>query len=154
MDGTGRAPFHGAKLALFLGPDLLVIQRDDIPGIAFPGHWDLPGGGREADESPVETALRETREEVALDVPPAAIAWCRPYWTAATGRVWFLAAHLPADAARDVVLGDEGQGWALWAPARYLGHPLAVPNLAWRLGVYLWARPPSNRPQGGGRLAG
>ena len=48
--------FSGAKLALFLGADLLVIRRDMRPDIPFPGHWDLPGGGREGEEE-------EPREE-------------------------------------------------------------------------------------------
>ena len=44
--------FIGAKLALFIGADLLTILRDDRPDIPFPGHWDFPGGGREGGESP------------------------------------------------------------------------------------------------------
>ncbi len=32
-------------------------------------NWELPGGGAEANESPVETALREVREETGLAVP-------------------------------------------------------------------------------------
>ena len=55
--------FSGAKLALFLGADLLVIKRDDRPDIPYPGYWDLPGGGREGDETPQACALRETYEE-------------------------------------------------------------------------------------------
>ena len=31
-------------------------------------NWELPGGASEADESPVDTALRETREETGLQV--------------------------------------------------------------------------------------
>jgi 8-oxo-dGTP pyrophosphatase MutT (NUDIX family) len=31
-------------------------------------NWELPGGGAERDESPVETALREVREETGLTV--------------------------------------------------------------------------------------
>ena len=44
-------PFRGAKLALFVGDDLAVILRDDIPHIPFPNCWDFPGGGREGDET-------------------------------------------------------------------------------------------------------
>jgi len=35
-----------------------------------PGDWVLPGGNAEVDESPVETAIREVREETGLDVAP------------------------------------------------------------------------------------
>ena len=31
-------------------------------------HWDLPKGGAHADESPLQAALRETREETGLDL--------------------------------------------------------------------------------------
>ena len=37
-------------------------------------HWDLPKGGAHADESPLQAALRETREETGLDL--AADALC------------------------------------------------------------------------------
>jgi len=63
--------FSGAKLALFLGVDLLVILRDDRPDIPYPGHWDFPGGGREGQETPEACALRETREEVGLVLRPS-----------------------------------------------------------------------------------
>ena len=36
------------------------------PGIPWPAFWDLPGGGREGTESPVECVLRETHEEFGL----------------------------------------------------------------------------------------
>ncbi len=130
--------FAGAKLAVFLGQNLLVIQRDDRPGIPYPGHWDLPGGGREAGETPVACALRETREEVGLLLPPELLIWSRVYQRP-HGRVWFFAAHLPAVAAGDIRFGDEGQGWALMAPEAYCAHPLAVPHFAVQLRRYLEA---------------
>ena len=34
-------------------------------------HWDLPKGGALAGERPLQTALRETREECGLDLDPA-----------------------------------------------------------------------------------
>ena len=131
--------FSGAKLALFLGQDLLVIQRDDKPDIPYPGFWDLPGGGREGRESPEACALRETEEEAGLVLQPDALVWARSYQRP-RGRVWFFAGHLPAAAARQVKLGDEGQRWRLMAPETYCAHPLAVPHFAERLREYLVVR--------------
>jgi len=129
-------PFSGAKLALFLGPDLLVIQRDDRPDIPWPGHWDLPGGGREGAETPLACALRETREEVGLEIAPDQVGWAHSYLRP-RGRVWLFAAHLPAALASAVRLGDEGQRWRLMAPRTYIDHPLAVPHFAEQLARYL-----------------
>ncbi|WP_264212016.1 NUDIX hydrolase [Leisingera thetidis] len=128
--------FSGAKLALFLGGDLLVILRDDKQEIPYPGHWDLPGGGREGGESPEACALRETREEVGLELPPQVLVWSKAFQRP-HGQVWFFAAHLPAAAAGRIRFGDEGQGWALMAPEAYCAHPLAVPHFAERLQEYL-----------------
>lgn len=36
-------------------------------------HWDLPKGGIEADETPLQAALRETREETSLQLPADAL---------------------------------------------------------------------------------
>ncbi len=68
-------PFKGAKIALLFQGLLIAYQRDQKPEIPFPGMWDLPGGGREDDESPVECAIRETREEFDIAVDPAWIVW-------------------------------------------------------------------------------
>jgi 8-oxo-dGTP pyrophosphatase MutT (NUDIX family) len=47
-------------------PTLLLTQRHK--NISFPGHWVFPGGrADEADASPIETALREAKEEIGLD---------------------------------------------------------------------------------------
>ncbi len=44
-------------------------------------HWDLPKGGGADDESPLQTALRETREETGLVLDPAGLLdlGCLPY---------------------------------------------------------------------------
>ena len=48
------------------GPTLLVTLRP--AGISYPGHWVFPGGRCEpGDATPIESALRETREEVGLE---------------------------------------------------------------------------------------
>jgi 8-oxo-dGTP diphosphatase len=128
--------FMGAKLALFLGSDLLVILRDDIPDIPYPGHWDLPGGGREGDETPQQCALRETHEEVGLNVRPDQLVWARQY-ARPRGKVWFFAAHLPAETAARIIFGSEGQEWRLMDPCVYIAHPLAVPHFADQVRIYM-----------------
>lgn len=129
--------FMGAKLALFLGPRLLVLERDDRPGLLWPGYWDLPGGGREGGETPLACALRETREEFGLSVPPAQIRWARAYTNSIGRRVWFFVGTMPAAAAHSVRLGVEGQGWDLFSTQEFLGHWKAVPQFKARLRDYL-----------------
>jgi 8-oxo-dGTP diphosphatase len=128
--------FKGAKLALFLGPELLVILRDDKMDIPFPGHWDLPGGGREAGESPAECALRETAEEVGLHLSEADLGYGRCY-PRPDGDSWFFAAHIAVRRVDEVQLGDEGQRWALMSPQVYCAHPLGIPQFKQRLRDYL-----------------
>jgi len=62
-------------MALFLGDRLVTLLRDDKPGLAWAGMWDLPGGGREGDEGPLACACRETREEVGIDPTGLAPLW-------------------------------------------------------------------------------
>jgi 8-oxo-dGTP diphosphatase len=128
--------YEGAKLALYLGDALAVILRDERAAIPFPGHWDLPGGGREGDEAPLTCALRECREELGLLVPEDAVVWGRRFVEDGQGK-WFFVAELPADAAGQVVFGNEGQRWQLMAEDVFLAHPKAVPEFQDRLRCYL-----------------
>lgn len=128
--------FVGAKLALFVGADLVVILRDDKPDIPFPAFWDFPGGGREAGETPAACVLRETREEIGLILTEDDLIYRRCY-RSETHRAWFFAAHLTAARVNDIVLGDEGQCWQLMSPDVYCNHPKGVPNFQSRLKDYL-----------------
>jgi 8-oxo-dGTP diphosphatase len=131
--------FSGAKLAAFLGDEILVYRRDNKPGIPFPGLIDLPGGGREGSESPADCALRELAEEFGLIVPPARVHYVRRYevsWN--TGRPsFFLAIDLTAADIAAVKFGDEGEDWRLMPVADFLGHGEAIPHLQARLAHYL-----------------
>ena len=129
--------FSGAKLALFLGDDLLVLRRDDRPDIPYPNHWDLPGGGREGEESPKDCALRETYEETGLTLQSEDLVWTASYLRPVRGRVWFFAAHLPAERQAEIVFGSEGQGWTLMSPEAYCAHDLAVPHFVEQIRIYL-----------------
>ncbi|WP_338684759.1 NUDIX domain-containing protein [Streptomyces acidiscabies] len=46
--------------------ELLLHLRDDLPGIAWPDHWSVLGGGCDPGESPREAIVRELDEEAGL----------------------------------------------------------------------------------------
>ena len=127
--------FDGTKLFLFLGDDILTIRRDNRPDIPWPGRLDVPGGAREGDEQPAQCVLRETLEEVGLNLTAADLVWSRFYDQPI--RAWFFAAHLPVASVRDVVFGNEGAGWMLMPPEGYMAHPDAIPHFCQRLQHYL-----------------
>lgn len=68
-DQPRSEPSRGA-VALITNPrgEFLLHLRDDIPGIAWPGHWSVLGGGCDPGESPRETIVRELDEEAGLAV--------------------------------------------------------------------------------------
>ncbi|BAU11769.1 NUDIX hydrolase [Leptolyngbya sp. NIES-3755] len=52
-------------IAIIQKQDQFLLQlRDNIPNIAYPGHWGLFGGHIEADESPEIALVRELQEEI------------------------------------------------------------------------------------------
>lgn len=65
-----------AAVALILAPDpdsLLLIRRAERAGDPWSGHIGLPGGRRSpTDPDLVDTAIRETQEEIGLDLAAAA----------------------------------------------------------------------------------
>lgn len=105
------AAFNGAKAILLNAGRLVVLRRDDIPTISWPGRIDLPGGGREIGEDPVTCALRETEEEVGLLLAPSRVIWSRSY-PARSDPIWMIALRITGDEADALRLGNEGQ--ACW----------------------------------------
>jgi 8-oxo-dGTP diphosphatase len=132
-------PFHGAKIALLCGDRLIAYRRDDRPGIPNPSLWDLPGGGREGQETPVETALREVEEEFGLRLDPGIVTYARRYLSVdhPGHHGWFLAGAVTGPQVAAIRFGDEGQEWAMLDLADFLGRADAVPALRTRLAAYL-----------------
>jgi 8-oxo-dGTP diphosphatase len=127
--------FTGAKVALIHGDEVLVILRDDLPGLPWAGYWDLPGGGREGDETPEACVLREVAEEIGLRIVPERLIWRseHPSTTRPGAVAVFFAAGITAAEIATVRFGDEGQGWRMMALAEFLCHDKAVPFLQDRL---------------------
>ncbi|MET7608178.1 NUDIX domain-containing protein [Streptomyces avermitilis] len=48
--------------------ELLLHLRDDLPGIAWPDHWSVLGGGCDPGEDPRQAIIRELDEEAGLAV--------------------------------------------------------------------------------------
>jgi len=62
---TRGEKYQGCTM-LFLNPraEVLMLLRDDKPGIPYPNMWDLPGGHLEKGERPREGICREMQEEL------------------------------------------------------------------------------------------
>ena len=139
MSASDHIPFHGAKLAILVGDSILVIQRDEVPTIPWPGYWDLPGGAREPGETPVETVLRETREELGIDVPRDRLLWSG-CWPSPPSHIWLFVAEWPDFDPSAIDFGDEGQRFALAPIEWYLARSRAIPSQKKRLRGYLKRR--------------
>ncbi|WP_112311518.1 NUDIX hydrolase [Pseudogemmobacter bohemicus] len=131
--------FSGAKAALFHREEgearLLTYLRDDFPHLPWPGYWDLPGGGREGDESAETCLLRELYEEFGLTLPAARLAHRTEFPPMAGGTLpgIFFAAEITGDEIAGIRFGTEGQRWEMMHLADYLSHPRAIPALCERL---------------------
>ncbi len=69
--GMGKMKMRGTSI-LFVNNrnEVLLLLRDDIPGLPHPGMWDIPGGGVEEGETPEQCIAREMKEEMGLDITP------------------------------------------------------------------------------------
>ena len=55
------------------GNAALILTRRAVKLKAHSGQWAIPGGRMDAGETPVQAALREAREEINLELDPAAV---------------------------------------------------------------------------------
>ena len=158
----GVPPKRKAAVAAILrdggeGVELLFIRRAEHPRDPWSGQMGLPGGRVDAaDASPLAAALRETREEIGLDLETAG----RPL-----GRLSEVRTHLPlgsvphsvvpvafaVNGELDLALDEREVQEALWVPLAFLldrgnrssftwvraGLPLPMPCYTFR-GRVIW----------------
>ncbi|WP_341907693.1 NUDIX hydrolase [Sandarakinorhabdus limnophila] len=133
------ADFAGAKLAALVDGHILTYRRDMKPGIPWPGMIDLPGGGREGDESPAACVLRELHEEFGLRLPESRLWWARPFPSLhpVGGTGWFLAAAITRGEVNAIRFGDEGHSPQLLGLDAFLAASDAIAPLQQRLRLVL-----------------
>ena len=131
--------FTGCKIALFCGDRLLTILRDDKASIPWPNMWELPGGGREGDESPFECVAREVYEELGIHLTEDCLLWSKVYPSMLfEGKESvFLVGRLAQEQFDSIVFGDEGQGYRMMSTDEFLGSDKVVPQLQERVRDYL-----------------
>lgn len=131
------APFDGAKIAILRRAEVLTLLRDDNPNIVFPNMWDLPGGGREHEETPFETAARETLEELSVPITSDKVIYHKEYAGRSHPqlRVHFFVARWDELTDEVITLGDEGQCWKWMSIESFIAHEKAVPSLRERLEI-------------------
>ena len=131
--------FQGCKIALFCGDKVLTILRDDKDDIPCPNMWELPGGGREGNESPFECAAREVYEELGIQLTEDCLLWSKVYPSILyEGRQFvFMVGQLSQEQFDSITFGDEGQAYKLMSIEGFLNSKQAVPQLQGRLRDYV-----------------
>ena len=131
--------FTGSKIALICGESVLTILRDDKENIPWPNMWELPGGGREGDESPFECAVREVFEELGITLTEDCLLRSKVYPSMLyEGRQSvFMVGQLSQDQFDSITFGDEGQAYKLMNIEEFLTSSQVVPQLQGRLRDYL-----------------
>ena len=131
--------FSGCKIALISDDKLLTILRDDISTIPWPNMWELPGGGREAEETPFECVQREVFEELGLKLEEADILWAKEYqgMLAPDKTSIFMVGTITQQECASIVFGDEGQAYQMMDIRQFLADDKVIPQLQDRLSDYL-----------------
>ena len=134
--------FSGCKIALLCDDKLLTILRDDISTIPWPDMWELPGGGREGEETPFECAQREVFEELGLKLEEADILWAREYqgMLDPDKTSIFMVGSITQEECANIVFGDEGQAYQMMNVSQFLADEKVIPQLQDRLKDYLEMR--------------
>lgn len=134
--------FSGCKIALLCDDRLLTILRDDKASIPYPNMWELPGGGREGEETPFECVQREVFEELGLKLEEMDIVWAKEYqgMLDPDKTSIFMVGTITQEECASIVFGDEGQAYQMMDVSQFLADEKVIPQLQDRLSDYLEVR--------------
>ena len=133
-----KIDFNGAKGLVFIGDKILVYRRDNKTNIS-PLCIDLPGGGREGDESPFDSFRREVREEFGIDIERDEVEFsCTiPSVIEPNKKSYFIVAKTIRIKPEDIVFGNEGIEWMLITPEEFIMRPDGIERQQKRVEKYL-----------------
>ncbi len=134
------APRRAAVAALLAQrpePALLLIRRAEHPDDPWSGQMGLPGGRLNPQEEPLQAAVRETREEVGIDLEQRAalLGPLDELQAIGRGRVLPLAIHpfVFACAAQPPARHDPREvAETLWVPLSFLADRDNLDSMRWR----------------------
>jgi 8-oxo-dGTP diphosphatase len=100
-------PTLGVNVAIVTGAQVLLTMRADFPV------WCLPGGAVEAGETLAQAAIREAREETALEVRLTGLVgtYSRPNWRAGGAHEVLFAAERVGGTLRTTTAETTNAGW-------------------------------------------
>jgi 8-oxo-dGTP diphosphatase len=113
--------FQGVKGLVFLGGKIIVFRRDNNTK-NFPLQIDLPGGGREDQESPFETFKREVNEEFGINIEKKDIVYAKKYQSILdlSKDAYFFATKSLNIKENQIVFSDEGLEFFLVTPQGFI----------------------------------
>ena len=136
-DSFNKVEFSGAKGLVFVEDKILVYRRDNKTNIS-PGCLDLPGGGREKDESPFETFKREVMEEFGIVIKREdIIASFRQNSLLNIGTKTFFIVAKTKFNEKDIVFGNEGSEWMLMTVEEFINRPDGIEKQQNRVREYM-----------------
>ena len=116
------APRVGVGAFIAHAEELLLMRRAKPPEA---GAWSIPGGKVEPGETLQDAAVRETREEVGLDVEVTRLLDLTQYFILDSGNHWIAPSFLCRllGSSTKIFAGEEAQEVG-WFPLNELPHPL------------------------------
>lgn len=133
-----KTDFNGAKGLVFIGDKILTYRRDSKTNNK-PLCIDLPGGGREGDESPFDTFKREIKEEFGIDIEMTDVKFsCTVQSIIEPDKKSYFIVTKPLNiTSSDVVFGNEGVEWILMTPEEFVSRPDGIERQQKRVRNYL-----------------
>lgn len=130
--------FHGVKGLVFIG-DKIVVFRRDTKTDNFPLMIDLPGGGREANESAFETFKREVNEEFGITIRKTDVVFSKKYQSVLnpSKEAYFIVTKPLDIKENDIIFGDEGTEFLLMSPQDFVNSNEGVKRQQDKVAHYL-----------------